>query len=179
MIPYIAIIATLLAIGVAYYFLCRRSKTRNNHHVTSSSSSSNNNDADLAAALAPPLDAPPYEFKADPIPYDYEGYVQSFRVDQKQEYERFFRRYGVVVVRDVLTSEEAKATADEAWSFIKEYFNEGVDQHDPSTWSVWPGMQQFGLLGNRRTTTPQVDFIAFAVVIFHLFHNRLWYDMRV
>lgn len=44
---------------------------------------------------------------------DSHGYTVSFGVDQREEIQQFFDKYGFVVVKEVLTEKDCKATLDD------------------------------------------------------------------
>ena len=44
------------------------------------------------------------------------NFCKSFSVDQQEEYVAFFKKYGFVVIKDVLTPEEIKLTQEEIWT---------------------------------------------------------------
>jgi hypothetical protein len=74
------------------------------------------------------------------IPMDDEGkFCKSFASDQVEEYKQFLKEYGYVVIRDVLTSEESKATIDDVWDYIEgqdwsQIPRGKVDRNDMTTW---------------------------------------------
>eukprot|EP00117_Sycon_ciliatum_P035389 scpid72172/ scgid26841/ len=96
-------------------------------------------------------------------------YAKCFTSDQTTELSEFFREYGFVVIRDVLTEDECRASIDELWTFLesrgyklREW--DGPTEHekqmdeerpparirrdDPSTWdNDWPPMGHAGILG--------------------------------
>ena len=81
------------------------------------------------------------EFIPSPVPYDEEGYITSFAMDQQEEYLEFWKqcvliinfqlfwtnfarvnfyycRYGFVVIRNVASEEEIQASIDEIWQTL-------------------------------------------------------------
>ena len=60
-------------------------------------------------------EAAAFLFRPDPIRLDSDGYTPSFTADQAAELKAFFKRYGVVVVRDVLSSDQVAAAAAEVF----------------------------------------------------------------
>lgn len=50
------------------------------------------------------------------VPVDEEGYVQSFSVSEVDKYKEFFKKFGFVVVRDILTKEECEDTIQDIWN---------------------------------------------------------------
>lgn len=89
----------------------------------------------------------PYDYHRYDLPKDEEGYVQAFTIEQEAEMLEFFKKYGIVVVKDILTEEECKRSEDEIWEFIERHSN-GVKRNDPSTYQNWPALKQLGILGN-------------------------------
>eukprot|EP01119_Soliformovum_irregulare_P022640 TRINITY_DN7798_c0_g1_i2.p1 TRINITY_DN7798_c0_g1~~TRINITY_DN7798_c0_g1_i2.p1 ORF type:complete len:231 (-),score=21.73 TRINITY_DN7798_c0_g1_i2:443-1135(-) len=96
------------------------------------------------------------EFPCDVAPKDEEGYVQSFNLDQKDDYLTFFRRYGFVVVNDVLSREQIEASLEEIWTYLETTqfgweTKDMVKRDDPKTWedTHWPpAIKKLGILGN-------------------------------
>lgn len=75
---------------------------------------------------------------------------------------QFFDKYGYVVVRDVLSSDQCLATIDDMWSYIEtkgynwvkrdEEIINPIRRDAPSTWdNGWPSGQAGGLVSNTRT----------------------------
>jgi hypothetical protein len=88
-------------------------------------------------------------------PLDSEGYVQSFSLNEKEEYLKFFGKYGFVIVRDVISDECAKQSIEDIWDIVElqKCFDEEdghvrniVSRDDISTWEYWPGLRDLGLL---------------------------------
>lgn len=102
-----------------------------------------------------------------PLDPDDNRYVQSFLLEEKGAYVEFFKKYGFVVVRDVLTGDECKQSIDDIWTYLetgaynrwaKESANldepeagqsdSGIKRNDPNTWNKsWPRMSHAGILG--------------------------------
>jgi len=90
------------------------------------------------------------------VPLDSEGHCQSFTVDQPEEIESFFWKYGFVVVRDVLNAEEIQQTSNEIFGVAR------VDPKKPESWinvnwdKVYGGSYNAkkGFLGNTVAFTP-------------------------
>lgn len=55
------------------------------------------------------------EWNLPKVPRDAEGFVQSFEMNQVDEYKKFFDDYGFVVVNHVLTQDQVNETVDEIW----------------------------------------------------------------
>jgi len=74
-------------------------------------------------------------------------YIRDFLLDEAGDAVSFFKEFGFVVFKDILSPEECKASADA----ILQLFEKGTDgkfrREDPSTWGHFPqgGMEQFGL----------------------------------
>jgi hypothetical protein len=59
----------------------------------------------------------PHEFVPDPLPLDSDGYCVSFAADAApRDIKRFFERYGVVVLRGVLTASQTTAACAEVFA---------------------------------------------------------------
>jgi hypothetical protein len=90
----------------------------------------------------------PYSYKRLDIPYDEDGFVEAFTIEQPEEITNFFGKYGFVVVKDLLTEEECKLSEDEIWEFMGRCV-EGINRYDTSTWHLhWPALKHLGILGN-------------------------------
>jgi hypothetical protein len=48
-------------------------------------------------------------------PLDDEGFVQSFSIDQETEFLEFYNNYGFVVLKEIISSQQADKTIDEIW----------------------------------------------------------------
>lgn len=70
----------------------------------------------------------------------------------------FFDKFGFVVVRDVLTPQEAQATVNEIFGLLEEGTEGRFDRHDVSTWDQWPaeGMAKHGMPSRPPLFTPQI-----------------------
>lgn len=91
------------------------------------------------------------------VPFDSEGYVQSFSLDQPKEYKEFFEKYGFAVVNGVLSEKECEETIDDIWAHILKT-SKGVDRNNPATWSEdnWrtSGIYSEGLIGGSSLFSP-------------------------
>lgn len=70
------------------------------------------------------------------VPREANGLVVSFDISQEAEIQAFFDKYGFVVVRDVLTPKDCKATVDDIFSILED--GTGFNRKDVTTWSKWP-----------------------------------------
>ena len=79
-------------------------------------------------------------------PIGSDGFVRDFDVvkDSAQDVQAFFDKYGFVVMRNVLTAEEADVTVDEFWESRHKL---GLRRDDPRTWADFWESQRFGRLG--------------------------------
>jgi len=91
------------------------------------------------------------------LPYDAEGYCVSFTHDQEGEYVEFFQKYGVVVIRGLLTDEECARSESECWDFIERHATKSFPckRDDPTTWDNWPELKHLGILGNEIVLSKQ------------------------
>ena len=72
------------------------------------------------------------------LPRDDKGYVKSFTYDQKNEILDFLNKYGVVVIREILTHDRVNETIDSIWNH-DELTSRGVKKDDKGTWErCWP-----------------------------------------
>jgi len=67
------------------------------------------------------------------VPRDEQGYIQSFSIDQVEQFKQFFTKFGFVVVRDILNKEECQATISEIWDIVE---GQGFDRNSPSGWNT-------------------------------------------
>lgn len=85
-------------------------------------------------------------------PLDPSGFVESFATSEVDKYLRFFDEYGFVIIRDVLTADECRATVDEVWRDVEKSSSseEPIKRDDPSSWGNdrWPQMQKLGIIGS-------------------------------
>lgn len=83
---------------------------------------------------------------AIPLPRDPDDYryVVSFDYDDENGIREFFREYGVVVIRDVITPDECENTFNEFLDILEG--NSGFRLADTSTWHLWPaeGIESYG-----------------------------------
>lgn len=71
------------------------------------------------------------------VPKEANGLAVSFDIKQEAEIQEFFNKYGFVVVRDVLTPKDCKATVGDIFSILED--GTGFKRDDITTWSKWPG----------------------------------------
>lgn len=96
----------------------------------------------------------PYDYQKLNLPKDNDGFVQDFSVDQVDEIQAFFEKYGFVVVRQVLTEKECNKSIDEIWEFLQRRYKT-IERDDPRTWNKWPSLAELGILGNFSILSPQ------------------------
>eukprot|EP01113_Clastostelium_recurvatum_P020196 TRINITY_DN2399_c0_g1_i3.p1 TRINITY_DN2399_c0_g1~~TRINITY_DN2399_c0_g1_i3.p1 ORF type:complete len:457 (+),score=84.76 TRINITY_DN2399_c0_g1_i3:94-1464(+) len=105
--------------------------------------------------IAQEVKGQPYNYEKLEIPLDEEGYVFSFPHDHPpSEIKQFFDRHGVVVIRDVITPEDADATVDEVWTHLERSHPE-LKRNEPWTWNNWASLARIGILGNMPILYPQ------------------------
>lgn len=68
--------------------------------------------------------------------------MQAFSLDQEAEYVAFFQKYGIVVIKNVISDEEADKSAKEVWHFLQQNF--GCEMDKPETWQKWPWGSHLG-----------------------------------
>lgn len=82
------------------------------------------------------------------VPRDEEDprYIKSFTVDQDKEILDFFKTFGFVVVRNVLSKEDCQNTVDEMFSILETNTKKKFKRDDISTWNNWPedGIERYG-----------------------------------
>lgn len=87
----------------------------------------------------------------EPILYPLEDdgkFVKGFGLDKVPE---IFRKYGIVVVENVLSNSEVDKTVNELWEEIR-WYNPDIDKNNEETWSndKWPAMYRYGIIGDGR-----------------------------
>lgn len=87
-----------------------------------------------------------YTYEGLNLPKDNEGYVQAFSLNEEAEIRAFFKKYGVVVIKDILTASECQKSEDEVWEFIERHSR--VKRNEPASYEYWPALKQLGILGN-------------------------------
>ncbi|KYQ91451.1 putative phytanoyl-CoA dioxygenase [Tieghemostelium lacteum] len=123
---------------------------RNNNNIT------NNNEEEPRNVI---------EYKNDilysPPHYEIEsvnGYLPSFTVEQETEYHQFFKTFGFVIIRDVLSKDECQNTIDDIWNYIEsckwyelydklKESDKTTKRNDPKSWGLWPQLHEEGILG--------------------------------
>ena len=94
------------------------------------------------------------------VPYDDEDprFLKNFSLLEAAEINEFFRTYGFVVIRDILTPEECEQAIEDIWTYLPP-----LDRYDSNTWDQWPknGSERYGM--------PSYDIITTQTAI----NNRL------
>jgi len=90
----------------------------------------------------------PYNYQRVDLPLDADGYCQSFSVDEPKEFCAFFKKYGVVVIRDILSKEECGKSEAEIWCLLSRMSNGKIKEGEPDTWEKWVSLSKLGILGN-------------------------------
>jgi ectoine hydroxylase-related dioxygenase (phytanoyl-CoA dioxygenase family) len=96
------------------------------------------------------------------VPIDSDGYIQSFGVADVKQYQVFYKEYGFVVIRDVLTDIECAETISDIWSIVETKSGGTIKRTDPKTWSdskTWsaaagPLAKTEGMIGTGAIFTP-------------------------
>eukprot|EP01012_Entosiphon_sulcatum_P035858 TRINITY_DN4558_c0_g1_i3.p1 TRINITY_DN4558_c0_g1~~TRINITY_DN4558_c0_g1_i3.p1 ORF type:complete len:296 (-),score=29.95 TRINITY_DN4558_c0_g1_i3:295-1161(-) len=84
------------------------------------------------------------EFPSVRAPLDPDGFIQSFSLEEVDQYVAFFRQYGFCAIANVLTPAETEATICDIWDDIEMYFPR---RNEPKTWDCWPGLSHLGIQG--------------------------------
>ncbi len=63
----------------------------------------------------------------------------------------FFDKYGIVVIRDVLSASECERTVDDMWDSLASL---GMHRDNPLTWDRMPWGAHLGFSGNHAVFTP-------------------------
>jgi len=97
-----------------------------------------------------------YVYEPSPqVPVDEEGYVQAFYVNEVQNIQQFWDKFGFVVIRECLTTEECTLSEKEAWDFIERHHPE-IKRNDSHSWESWPSLKQLGILGDIPVLSPRL-----------------------
>ena len=69
-------------------------------------------------------------------------FIKNFSLLQSVEINQFFRTYGFVIIRDILTPEECERTIQDIWTYLPP-----LTRDDPLSWNTWPktGSERFGM----------------------------------
>jgi len=102
------------------------------------------------------------EFNFTPVHYprdeDDERYAKSFSLDQVNEINEFWEKFGVVVIRDILTEKESNDSISEIYQILEKDSDHKFDHEDLSTWDNWPtdGMPKYGQPSRPPIFTPHI-----------------------
>jgi len=86
------------------------------------------------------------KYKRVDIPKDEDGYVIDFDLEDAKGIAEFFNKYGLVVVRNVISADECKRSEEEVWRRIERVCL--IDRKDPHSFEKWPALSKIGILGN-------------------------------
>ena len=73
------------------------------------------------------------------LPVDEDGYVEGFEYNDEKGLSEFFDKYGVVVIKNLLTPDEIERTQNEIYDYVELYYNPDFKRNDPNTWNVIGG----------------------------------------
>ena len=134
--------------------------------------------------IASSLDAE-WEYTTKTLPTDEEGYVVAFPVDDADGIREFFDEYGVVVIANAISDDEADAGLDGLWNFLarrceapgREDFP-APERNKPETWGPgsWPGLEKLGILGDTIMLEPAAFDIRIADGVLASFQHLLGTD---
>eukprot|EP01084_Bolivina_argentea_P241423 405292_1 len=108
-----------------------------------------------------------YERLLPKLPIDNDGYVQSFDIimdendekasqQNKQEIQEFFRKYGLVAIRNILNDKQLKLSQNETFQFIESKFD-GFNRNNPNTWHKISGLSaQVGVISDYPIMSKQI-----------------------
>jgi len=103
-------------------------------------------------------------FPVPSLPKDDEGFVQSFNIEDTENYMKFFEEFGFVVINNIISSEEIDATLLEIWNELESKIHSyrgsekvliiaplilQISRDNPKTWTDdhWPqAVRQLGIL---------------------------------
>ena len=117
----------------------------------------------------------PYNYERLELPLDEEGFCQAFNYDETEKIEKFIEKYGIVVIKDVLTKEECKLTEEEIWDFIERHYP-SIKRDDVVKWRCWPALKHLGILDNLLVLSPQFFRNRQNEKIYHVFKHILKTD---
>jgi hypothetical protein len=83
------------------------------------------------------------------LPLDAQGFATAFSTEEAKEALEFFKKYGIVVFKDVLTKDEQNATTEALYKYLKDT-RPTFDRDDYSTWEnkLWPSDMKFGFFSD-------------------------------
>lgn len=138
----------------------------------------------VAEKIASSVD-PEWEYVTKTLPTDEEGYVVAFSPDDGEGIREFFAEYGVVVVANAISAEEAEAGLDGLWNFLARRSDKpGLEdfptpeRNKPETWGPgsWPGLEKLGILGDTILLEPAAFDIRVADGVLASFSHLLGTD---
>lgn len=96
-----------------------------------------------------------------PLPHQIQSSEESLQTEantHNQDIIHFFRTYGFVVIRDVLTPQECQATVNDIFDILEQGTSRAFDRRDVTTWSNWPadGMAKHGMPARKPLFSPQL-----------------------
>eukprot|EP01091_Cochliopodium_minus_P006810 TRINITY_DN16789_c0_g1_i1.p1 TRINITY_DN16789_c0_g1~~TRINITY_DN16789_c0_g1_i1.p1 ORF type:complete len:430 (+),score=124.27 TRINITY_DN16789_c0_g1_i1:175-1464(+) len=124
----------------------------------------------------------PYNYERLEVPKDEEGYVVAFEVSQGDEIKEFFDKYGVVVVKNVVTEEDCNNSVEEFWDFLERH-NKGLDRNNKASWTFfWPSLAKMGICGNTIICSQQMFKNRLNINVHKTFsylfgHDQLWVNL--
>ncbi|KAL6070591.1 NADAR domain-containing protein [Balamuthia mandrillaris] len=82
-------------------------------------------------------------------------YIRSFALEETEAIQQFYQRYGLVVIRDVFSSQECQDTVEDIFSLLEQGSKQRWQRSDPSTWGNWPssGIEKYGMPSKAPVTT--------------------------
>ncbi|EGC39683.1 hypothetical protein DICPUDRAFT_52501 [Dictyostelium purpureum] len=90
------------------------------------------------------------------IENDVENYLLSFSIEQEDEYKSFFKKFGFVVIRDILNKKQCQKTIDDILEYVESFkwasytakeSDKTIKRDDPKTWKTWPNLAAEGIVG--------------------------------
>jgi len=85
------------------------------------------------------------------VPRDKDGFIQSFTIDDEENYLQFFNKFGFVVIDNVLEKNEIDTTILEVWETL-EKAEKIVNRNDSNTWGFYSPV---GILGDLPCSSKQ------------------------
>lgn len=120
-------------------------------HISSSAATATTSDSTHETKLVSPSAPLSWQFVADPVALDAEGFIPAFTAAQPAALKTFFERYGFVVIRDALSVEDVAETARDIYQLAGFRACPGLEELDQATWEAVSGSRyntKRGFLGN-------------------------------
>eukprot|EP01089_Gocevia_fonbrunei_P020695 TRINITY_DN7773_c0_g1_i1.p1 TRINITY_DN7773_c0_g1~~TRINITY_DN7773_c0_g1_i1.p1 ORF type:complete len:370 (+),score=80.55 TRINITY_DN7773_c0_g1_i1:124-1233(+) len=102
--------------------------------------------ASLVGSSDKPVSFEGKKFQVENAPLDSEGYVESFNVEDEESWMTFFNKFGFVVIKEILSTEEIEKSIDDIWNLVESYHKiHPISRNNTKNWKYWPGLNKLGI----------------------------------